>query len=116
MPPDAAVLPADWERTRVLDVLRRAVPPRLALALAPFERGLRRRLARDQDRLHAYHNDLYREAMRRAAVATEGDRGLAAGAIADRGGDAGIPRASSTTSGTNTRCASRWNGSARWNW
>jgi hypothetical protein len=71
--PDDAMLPADWERSRVLDVLQRAVPPRLALALAPFERGLRRRLARDQDRLHAYHNDLYREAMRRAAVASEGD-------------------------------------------
>ncbi len=71
--PDDAVLPADWERTRVLDVLRHAAPPRLAGALAPFERGLRRRLARDQDRLHAYHNDLYREAMRRAAAAAEGD-------------------------------------------
>lgn len=71
--PDPAVLPADWQRTRVLDVLRRAVPPRLAAALEPFERGLRRRLVRDQDRLHAYHNDLYREAMRRAAAAMEGD-------------------------------------------
>jgi hypothetical protein len=71
--PDDAVLPADWEQARVLDVLRRAVPPRLGSALAPFERGLRRRLVRDQDRLHAYHNDLYREAMRRAAVATDGD-------------------------------------------
>ncbi len=71
--PDGAALPADWQRARVQDMLRQAVPPRLALALAPFERGLRRRLARDQDRLHAYHNDLYREAMRRAALATEGD-------------------------------------------
>jgi hypothetical protein len=71
--PVDAVLPADWQQTRVLDVLRRAVPPRLAVALEPFERGLRRRLARDQDRLHGYHNDLYREAMRRAAGATEGD-------------------------------------------
>ncbi len=71
--PDDAVLPADWEQARVLDVLRHAVPPRLAVAVAPFERGLRRRLARDQDRLHAYHNDLYREAMRRAAAAAEGD-------------------------------------------
>ncbi len=71
--PDDAVLPADWERTRVPDLLRRAVPSRLSVALAPFERGLRRRLARDQDRLHAYHNDLYREAMRRAAGAAESD-------------------------------------------
>ncbi|HEY3848650.1 MAG TPA: hypothetical protein VGL95_16210 [Acetobacteraceae bacterium] len=71
--PDDAVLPPDLEQSRALDVLRRAVAPRLAVALAPFERGLRRRLARDQDRLHAYHNDLHREAMRRAASATEGD-------------------------------------------
>jgi hypothetical protein len=71
--PDDLALPADWERTRVLDVLRRTTPPRLALALEPFERGLRRRLARDQDRLHAYHNDLYREAIGRAAGVIEGD-------------------------------------------
>ncbi len=71
--PDDAMLPAGWDRARVLDVLQRAVQPRLTKALASFERGLRRRLARDQDRLHAYHNDLYREAMRRAAVAAEGD-------------------------------------------
>ncbi|HVC59158.1 MAG TPA: hypothetical protein VND19_02195 [Acetobacteraceae bacterium] len=73
VPPDSSMLPPDWPRSRVLDVLRHAVPPRLAEALAQFERGLRRRLARDQDRLHAYHNDLYREAMRRAAGAAEGD-------------------------------------------
>jgi hypothetical protein len=72
-PPDDAALPADWDRARALDVLRRAVPPRLAAALAPFERGLRRRLARDQDRLHAYHNDLHREAMRRAAGGAESE-------------------------------------------
>jgi hypothetical protein len=72
-PPEDAVLPADWEQARVLDVLRRAVPPRLAAALAPFEHGLRRRLTRDQDRLHAFHNDLYHEAMRRAAIVTETD-------------------------------------------
>lgn len=73
VPPDDAVLPADWDQARVLDMLQRAVQPRLAVALEPFERGLRRRLARDQDRLHAYHNDLYREAMRRAAGAAESD-------------------------------------------
>ena len=71
--PDVLVLPADWAQTRVLNVLHRAAPARLAAALAPFERGLRRRLTRDQDRLHTYHNDLYREAMRRAEAATDGD-------------------------------------------
>jgi len=71
-PPDAA-LPPDWERTPLQDVLHRAVPPRLSAALAPFERGLRRRLTRDQDRLHDYHNDLYHEALRRGAAVPETD-------------------------------------------
>ncbi|MGH7044494.1 MAG: hypothetical protein ACREFY_20510 [Acetobacteraceae bacterium] len=64
--PDPAVLPADWEWARILDLLRRAVPPRVTLALAPFLRGLRRRFERDQERLHSYHNDLHRESLRRA--------------------------------------------------
>jgi hypothetical protein len=49
------------------------VPPRLDVALDPFIKGLLRRLVRDQDRLHRYHNDLHHEAMRRAAVLPEGD-------------------------------------------
>ena len=64
--PDAAALPAPWERARLLGLVARALPPRVETALAPFVKGLRRRLVRDQDRLHAYHNDLHREAMRRA--------------------------------------------------
>ena len=71
--PDDADLPPDWTQARMLDVLHRAVPPRLTAALAPFERGLRRRLARDQDRLHGYHNDLYHEALRRSAVLAKDD-------------------------------------------
>jgi hypothetical protein len=65
LPPDAA-LPPDWERGRLLSTLRRALPSRLDTVLEPFRRGLRRRLERDADRLHNYHNDLYREAMRRS--------------------------------------------------
>jgi hypothetical protein len=42
------------------------------VALDPFVKGLRRRLGRDQDRLHRYHNDLYHEAMKRA-LALPGD-------------------------------------------
>jgi len=72
-PPHNAALPSDWERTRLLEVLHCAVPSRLTAALAPFERGLRRRLTRDQDRLHAYHNDLYHEALRRVAAVPETD-------------------------------------------
>jgi len=72
MPPDAA-LPAPWERARLLGLVARALPPRVETALAPFVKGLRRRLGRDQDRLHDYHNDLHREAVRRAVALAEGD-------------------------------------------
>jgi hypothetical protein len=64
-PPDAE-LPPLWNQARVLAWVARALPPRLETALAPFVKGLRRRLGRDQDRLHRYHNDLHREAMMRA--------------------------------------------------
>jgi hypothetical protein len=57
----------------VLDLVARALPTRLDAALDPFLKGMRRRLGRDQDRLHAYHNDLYLEAMRRAIALPEGD-------------------------------------------
>jgi plasmid maintenance system killer protein len=71
--PPAADLPPAWPRQRVLDLIAQALPPRLDAALAPFVKSLRRRLERDQDRLHAYHNDLHREAMRRAAALPPGD-------------------------------------------
>src|SRR3954454_20733921 len=64
--PDDADLPALWDRSRMLDLIARALPPRVETALNPFVKGLRRRLARDQDRLHRYHNDLCQEVMRRA--------------------------------------------------
>ena len=65
--PQAAELPPAWDRQRVLDLVARALPPRLDAALAPFVTGLRRRLSREQDRLYDYHNDLHHEASRRAA-------------------------------------------------
>jgi hypothetical protein len=49
--------------------LQRALPWRVEAQLAPFVAGLQRRLSRDLDRLHAYHNDLHREALRRSAQA-----------------------------------------------
>jgi hypothetical protein len=64
-------LPADWDRPQVLSLVARALPPRLNVVLDPFIKGLRRRLGRDQDRLHLYHNDLHREAMRRVAALPE---------------------------------------------
>ena len=73
--PADATLPADWERARVIERVRRALPWRVEAALAPFVAGLRRRLARDLDRLHAYHNDLYQEASQRLARLAAGDAG-----------------------------------------
>jgi hypothetical protein len=64
--PAMADLPVDWQRAQVIDRMRHALPWRVEKALAPFVAGLRRRLARDLDRLHAYHNDLHREASQRA--------------------------------------------------
>jgi hypothetical protein len=71
--PEDAELPALWDRSRVLGLMARALQPRLETALGPFIMGLRRRLGRDQDRLHRYHNDLHREAMSRALVLPDGD-------------------------------------------
>jgi len=71
--PEDAGLPAIWDRTRVLGLIARALPTRLDVALAPFVKGLRRRLGRDQDRLHLYHNELHREAMWRALALPESD-------------------------------------------
>lgn len=65
--PDGAVLPADWPHDRLVARVRQALPWRVAAALEPFIKTLHRRLARDQDRLHAYYNDLHREAWQRAA-------------------------------------------------
>jgi hypothetical protein len=73
MLPEDADLPAMWDRPAVLDLIARTLPPRLDVALVPFLQGMRRRLGRDQDRLHAYHNDLHLEAMRRAMALPEGD-------------------------------------------
>jgi hypothetical protein len=71
--PEDADLPATWDRPRLLGLLARALPPRLDAALAPFVAGLHRRLGRDQERLHLYHNDLHHEAMRRALALAAGD-------------------------------------------
>jgi hypothetical protein len=71
--PEQADLPPVWDRDRVAELIRKALPPRLDVALDPFIKGLRRRLVRDQDRLHRYHNDLHHEAMSRAAVLPKGD-------------------------------------------
>ena len=87
-----ADLPPAWERRRVLDLVAEALPSRLDATLAPFLKGLRRRLGRDQERLHAYHDDLHREAMRRLSALAEGRSGAPARGAAGRGDRARIPR------------------------
>lgn len=71
--PDGAALPSSWDVGRVLELTTRALQPRLDAALAPFAKGLRRRFERDRDRLYGYHNDLYREAVRRIGHLAEAD-------------------------------------------
>ena len=71
--PEAPALPALWDRSRVLDLIARALPPRFDAKLDHFIAGMHRRLGRDQGRLHGYHTDLHREAMRRALALPEGD-------------------------------------------
>ncbi len=65
--PAGAALPAEWAPDRLVTRVRHALPWQVAAALEPFMKTLHRRLARDQDRLHAYYNDLHREAWQRAA-------------------------------------------------
>ena len=72
LPADAR-LPATWEQHRLLELVERALYPRLDTALAPFVKGLHRRLGRDQERLYSYHNDLHRESIRRLSLLAEGD-------------------------------------------
>ena len=71
--PEDAVLPDPWPRDQVLELAARGLRPRLDEAMAPFVKGLQRRLARDQDRLYGYHNDLHREAGLRARTFPEDD-------------------------------------------
>ena len=71
--PEDADLPVLWDRPRLLTLVERALPLRLEAALGPFVMGMRRRLGRDQDRLHQYHNDLHRDAMGRALALPEDD-------------------------------------------
>jgi hypothetical protein len=71
--PGADDLPAMWDRARVIGLISRALPLRLDAALSPFIKGMRRRLARDEDRLHQYHNDLHHEAMTRMHALPKAD-------------------------------------------
>jgi hypothetical protein len=71
--PEEAMLPRMWDRSRLLSLIGTALLPRVETVLDPFMTGLHRRLGRDQARLHLYHNDLHREATRRALALPEAD-------------------------------------------
>ena len=99
-----AGLPSDWPPQQLAERVRLALPWQVEAALASFVSGLQRRWARDLDRLHAYHNDLHREAALRA-------RQLAAGAAGRQRKAQRITRSprttgrNSMTSGGKMRCA-----------
>jgi hypothetical protein len=73
--PEAEMLPPSWDRQHLLEVIGPALSSRIAVLLEPFTRSLRRRLARDQERLYDYHNELQREAGRRLAALPAADDG-----------------------------------------
>lgn len=76
VPSAAARLAAgpDWDST----VLERRVRPlldyRVRRELEPFLRSLRRRLERDRNRVHAYHDDLRNMALKRLSSLAEGEK------------------------------------------
>ncbi|HLE62545.1 MAG TPA: hypothetical protein VI750_05365 [Pyrinomonadaceae bacterium] len=63
--PPASELPPSWSNERVNLWIKHAFPPRLNQHLAPFVRGLQRRLDRDLARIHDYYGDLQRESVGR---------------------------------------------------
>ncbi|MEI6788779.1 MAG: hypothetical protein WCL49_09910 [bacterium] len=58
-------LPAPWLPERIRDVFGPASRVLARERLSPFLAGMERRMGRDLDRLHAYHEDLRKEALRR---------------------------------------------------
>jgi hypothetical protein len=80
---DSVELPARWTPERIRDVFGAAASAMARTRLAPFLAGMERRMGRDLERLHAYHEDLRREAIRRHSEGrgrkgTNPDPGLAA--------------------------------------
>jgi len=61
VPPPDAELPPSWTDERLNIWIRRALPERIDLHLAPFVTGLQRRLDRDLARVHGYYDDLRQE-------------------------------------------------------
>jgi hypothetical protein len=65
-----------WDGVTIESRVRPVLDARVKSELAPFLRAMRRRLDRDRDRVHGYHDDLRRTSLKRlAALArTEGEK------------------------------------------
>ena len=84
--PDPAVMEAagpGWDAARLEARVRPMLDAAVRAELAPFLRSMQRRLARDQARLHGYHDDLRRELLKRLH-ALEGAEGAKAEADGQR--------------------------------
>ncbi|MBF8271536.1 MAG: uncharacterized protein HW380_641 [Magnetococcales bacterium] len=67
------VLPEVWEVEKVFQVVRRALPLRVAERLERFIQGLKRRQNGDIDRLHGYFSDMQKEIVERMAKEAKGE-------------------------------------------
>jgi hypothetical protein len=65
-----------WEPATLADHVRRVLEPAVRHELEPFVRAMRRRLDRDRNRVHDYHDDLRTASVRKLAalVAARGDK------------------------------------------
>src|SRR5215210_6519857 len=64
-PPLPAQLPSDWAQAQLKSRVARALPERVEAHLAPFLKGMQRRLERDLARVHDYFEDLRAESLLR---------------------------------------------------
>lgn len=60
-----------WDATTIESRLGTLVDRQVRDEIEPFLRAMRRRLARDRDRVHAFHDELYRASGRRLAVLSD---------------------------------------------
>ena len=84
--PDAAVRAAagpGWTAAAIETRVRPLLEHRVRGELEPFLRAMRRRLERDRDRVHAYHDDLHGAALKRLSALTN-SKGEKAKADRDR--------------------------------
>jgi hypothetical protein len=66
-----AVAGAGWNAAMLQSRVRPLLEDRVKLELEPFLRGMRRRLERDRNRVHGYHDDLRRASLNRLAALGE---------------------------------------------